>query len=578
MHDATEPFPVDPHPSLKVRIAPWLEGILLAMLVMVVYSLGGDAVRTSYHGYLHTGLGEGVLRDGLMPENPYHAGTDLHYYTLYPTLGVLLGRLGMGALWGFALLNIFAGALMGPALDAFGKRLGLSFASRRFAFLAMLLGFNGLAYWWTIGAEAMPDGALPLMVLLDLTRPLEALQWDGRLQSFLPKFLNVSSYALSLPFALFALADNLSKRPKESLRCGILTGITLAINPLVGGFTAILVAAEKLPSLRGGKGAFLRLLPAAGVALLFAVPFLLPLFAGAPEGEATMAGTFPFIGSGAWANLVGPLLLLWLLGFWGLRVMPAKSRRPVLYALILASLFSFLSLPWNNEYKFPRMAGILLAIPAGAALGKAWSGGIQKLLPVGLLALCVPTLWATVQAYGAWDGGTSLLMTKVEQGRLAMREEGKISTWPNALAVAEKELPDEAVLLFHPRHPGITGSGMGAQGNPLVTLLDHPVYVDNPQIHNTSLPDLRLRLDQATAFWEGRRWARKMNAETPAFDPGEALRQIRQTLGARPLAVVSLRYHAESERRLSEAGAELRAEENGVALWLLPPWSEEDGS
>ena len=567
-----------PEPSLRDRIAPWIEGILLAIMVMVVYSLGGDAVRTSYHGYLHTGLGEAVLRDGLMPENPYHAGTPLHYYTLYPALGTFLGHLGPGSLWGFALLNIFAAMLMGPALDALGKRFHLDFTARRCAFFAMLLGFNGLAYWWTLGVESLPEGALPLVVLLDLTRPLESLQWDGRLQAFLPKFLNVSSFALSLPFALFAMADNLAEGKKELLRCGILLGVTMAINPLVGGFTAILIAVEKMPLLKGGKEAVLRLVPAVVAALVVSVPFLLPLFAGTPEGDASMTGQFPFVGSGAWANLLGPLILMWILGLLGLRILPASTRRPMHYALVLASLFSFLSLPWNNEYKFPRMAAILLALPAGAMLGRLWQGGFGKIGVLALGALCVPTLSMTLSAYAAWDSGSSLIMTEVEAGRLTIREEAKLATWPNALAAAEKALPADAVLLFHPRHPGIAGSGMGAQGNPLMAMLDHPVYVDNPQIHNTSLPDLRLRLDQATAFWEGHVWVRKVKPDTPAFDPLEALMAIRTTIAPRPLAVVSLRFHVESERRLSEAGAELRAEENGVALWLLPPLQEVAGN
>lgn len=562
---------VNVQPSLRDRTAPWVEGILLALLVMVLYGLGGNEVRTSYHGYLHTGLGEAVLRDGLMPENPYHAGTPLHYYTLYPALGVFLGHLGPGALWGFALLNILAAVLMGPALDAFGKRLQLGFAARRCAFFAMLLGFNGLAYWWTLGAEPMPDGALPLVVLLDLTRPMESLQWDGRLQAFLPKFLNVSSFALALPFAFFALADNLARGKKELLRCGILLGCTMAINPLVGGFTAILVAAEKLPQLKEGKDALLRLLPAAILALVISIPFLLPLFAGSTEGDPSMSGQFPFIGEGAWANLLGPLILLWILGLLGMRTMAASARRPLLYALVLASLFSFLSLPWNNEYKFPRMAAIVLALPTGAFLGHLWGRGAGKIVVLALAGICAPTLWVTASAYASWDSGSALVMTEVEDGRLRMSEESKNIAWPDALAQAEKGLPEDAVLLFHPRHPSVAGSGMGAQGNPLVTMFDHPVYVDNPQIHNASIPDLRNRLDQATAFWEGRYWARKVTDDIPAYDPNVALQTMREAIAPRPLAVVSLRYHAESEMRLSEAGAELRAESNGVALWLLPP-------
>lgn len=570
--------PLSPAPSLRDRTAPWVEGGVLAILVMVVVTLGGDAVRTSYHGFLHTGLGEAVLRDGLLPENPYHAGTPLHYYTLYPTLGVLLGRFGMGPLWGFAILNIFAALLMGPALDALGKRFGLGFAARRCAFLAMVLGFNGLGYWWAMGEEAMPSGALPLLVLLDFTRPVEALQWDGRLQSFLPKFLNVSSYALALPFALFALADNLGKARKELLRCGALLGVTTAINPLVGGFVGMLVVAQQLPLLFLGSAGIKRLLPAVAVAVVIAVPFLLPLLGGSPDGEATLSGSFPFIGSGGWANLLGPLLLLWPLGLLGIRRIPSDRLRPLGLAIGLAVLFSFLSLPWGNEYKFPRLAGILLALPAGACLGAWWSRGFGKVAVPALALLCVPTTWSTVSAYAAWDTGDARIVDHVADGRLALKASSAMVTWPPKLAAAEKELPADCVLVMHPSHPGVRGSGMGAQGNQLMPVLDHALYVDSPQIHNASLPDLQERLGEVDAFWEGRRWSAKPGKQTAPLDPLLALQAMRSRIAPRPLAVLSLRVHTPSEARLRAEEATLVAEENGVALWLLPGLPAGDGN
>lgn len=560
--------------SLRDRIAPWIEGGLLALVVMVVVSLGGDAVRTSYHGFLHTSLGEAVLRDGLMPENPYHAGTPLHYYTLYPTLGVLLGKLGGGPLWGFAILNIFAAMLMGPALDAFGKRLGLGFTARRCAFFSMVLGFNGLSQWWVSTDTPMVEGASPLLVLLDLTEPVSGLSWDGRLQSFLPKFLNVSSFAISLPFAFFALADNLAGGKRETLRMGVLLGITMALNPLVGGFVAVLVVLEKLPLLKQGVQGLKTLLPAAVVAVLIALPFLLPLLGGSPEGDTTMAGAFPFIGSGAWANLLGPLLLLWPLGIWGVFKLPQDKRPPLCFALGLAALFSFLSLPWSNEYKFPRMEGILLALPAGALLGSLWKTlpgkWVGPPLCFALGSLCVPTFWSTFQAYSEWDLGESNLLNHVEDGRLALRPEGLIQTWPSKVAAAEQELAENAVLLFHPWHPGIRGSALGAQGNPLMPVLSHALFVDAPQIHNASLPDLRERLDASFALWQGRRWVKQDSSPSEPYDSTQALAAIRSKIAGRPLAVVTIKDHP-AVQLLMAAGGSLVVEENELAMWLIPP-------
>ena len=95
-------------PIRQYRVA-WAEGALLALAIFFILALGGESVRASYHGYLHTTVGEAVLRDGLLPENPYHAGSPLRYYTLYPTLGVLLGKIGIGPTMGICLPQHFGG-------------------------------------------------------------------------------------------------------------------------------------------------------------------------------------------------------------------------------------------------------------------------------------------------------------------------------------------------------------------------------------------------------------------------------------------------------------------------------------
>jgi hypothetical protein len=544
------------------------------MLVMVVVTLGGEAVLTSYHGYLHSSIGEAVLREGLLPENPYHAGSGLQYYLLYPVLGVLLGRLGGGPLWGFAILNIFAAALMGPALDALGKRFGLDFRARRFAFAAMVLGFNGLGWVFMLmaGGDPLPEGAMPLVALMDSTRPMEGMFWDGRLQSFLPKFLNVSSFALALPFALFSMSENLREGRTALWRCAALLGVATAINPLVGLFAGLLVVAQKLPRLREGVSALKELLPAAVLALLIAVPFLLPvLFAKLERDPNAASPQLPFEGV-AWANLLGPLLLLLIAAAFGLRKMREK-RSHLLLAIGIVVIFSFSSLPWGNEYKFPRLAGILLAIPAGHLLG-SWS----KRLPGGLAAaacllLCLPMTWQTAKVYAAWGNGGSYLLDHVEDGRLAVRESARTKGWPEAVELAERNLPANAVVMIHPRHPDVSGGKMGAQGNQLAPILHHTLLVDSPQIHNSDLVDLKARLDACVGFWESRRWHANGRKETEPYSSEEALTAARAFNPNRPLALITLDLTdmPEPAYQLKAAGGALLASENGVQMWLLPP-------
>lgn len=159
----------------RERIWPLLEGLLLAALVALVLAASGEAVRASYHGYLHVSVGEAVLREGLRPENPYHAGVALRYYTLYPLLGVTLGRLGnLGPLWAFVALNVLAALLLPVALDALGRRLRLGFAARRAAFWSMLLGFNGLGWIGYLFSAGDPFGSAPVYALMPMTFAREA--------------------------------------------------------------------------------------------------------------------------------------------------------------------------------------------------------------------------------------------------------------------------------------------------------------------------------------------------------------------------------------------------------------------
>jgi len=579
--------------DFRSRWAPWLEGLLLATVVLMVVTLGGQAVRTSYHGYLHTSIGESVLRQGLLPENPYHAGAPLRYYTLYPTLGVLLGRLGGGALWGFALLNILAALLLGPSLDALGRRLGLRFWARRGAFLAMILAFNGLGYWLATGAGPVPpDGAQPLLILRDFTS-FRGHSWDARLQAFLPKLFNVSSFALALPLALAALAQLLGALRFPALRrirwqAGILLGLATAINPLVGVHAALLFCLFVVFAGRSqapGLGGLLRhWWSTATLALLCALPFLLPLLQAAPVGAPQQAPEFPLAGDGSLWNLLGPLLPLAFLGLPAWWRMRKDTRLVLLAALAAAVLMSFLKLPWDNQYKFPRVAGLFLALPAGMALapGPLWRSRkstaealpawrrLWSLAGILLLLAMVPTSWRTAQVYAAWSDGDLLPLNQVADGRLALSKEAALRAFPPAVAAAERQLPANAVLLMHPRHPIATGRSMGASGNRLAPILHHSLFVDEPQIHNQDQPDLRRRLDLEAAVWSGKDWSRN-GPGTRDMDRVASLLEIRRMFAGRGLAILSLDGDEESRELFAAQGGAQLASENGVSLWWFAP-------
>lgn len=546
-------------------------------------TLGGDSLRTSYHGTLHASLGEAVLRDGLLPENPYHAGEPLRYYLLYPALGSLLGRTGIGPLWGFALLNLIAGLLLGPALDALGRALGLSFRARRFAFLWTIFGLNGLGWLWASHSggplldlrsidgpgEGVALGAMPLALLQGLASSPFGMTWDARLQSFLPKFLNVSSFALAIPFTLWALAFALRDGRNALFRSAAHVGVATALNPLAGGLAAVMLAARRVRDLRR-PGAMLReLAPAVGLALVIALPFLLPMLRGGGGGGAAGAMGFNLAGDGPFANLTGPLLLLWPLGIFGAFTL-ARGRLAFLGgALALALLLGCAPLPWGNEYKFVRLAALLLALPAGLACDRLCRTRAGVLVSAALMVFATPTTWLTIRAYSAWNAEVVLVLTRVENGRLALDARFE-AAFPRSLREAERALPPEAPLLMDPRYPPRMASSV-ATGHPLAPLLHRALLVDLPQIHNEHAADLEQRLDDWIGFAYGSTRP-KSNAESarPA-DPAAALARLRATVAGRPLAVLLDARASAARALLLRSGAELRAQAEGQELWLLPP-------
>jgi len=497
------------------RFAPWIEGALLALVVLLLLALGGEAVRASYHGCLHASVGEAVLRDGLLPENPYHAGVALRYYTLYPALGVLLGRIAGGPMWGFALLDVLAALLLAPALDALGKQLGLSFAARRCAFLAAVLGFNGLGWLGYFVAQGQPFGAPPVYALGPMTLMSESFGWDGRLQAFLPKFLNVSSYAIALPFALWGLA---AARPRA---CWIPLGFSLALNPIVGGFAAAVLATWRLVEARAsGLRATLGWAIAGAAAAFFALPFLLPSLVPAPHGPSLTGN--PALGGSRIANLFGPQHLVLLPALLGLTLLARRERWRIAVPIAFAALLVLVGeMPQSNEYKMARLLGLVLALPAGAWIASLGKRGRIACALIGLATL--PTAAAVVRAYLAYGERTHFPLVE-----------------PPA---AERDADPNAVIVFAAPPELLRATRGLVQGNPLAPKLHHALYVDLPQIHNEGQPDLAERLGELD---------------------GLELERMRARLPTRPL--LFLLPGAELLEKLHAAGAR----ELGESTWLLP--------
>lgn len=558
------------------RCAPWIEGGVLALAVLLILVLGGEAVRASYHGYLHAAVGEAVMRDGWQPENPYHAGSPLRYYTLYPWLGVAIGRLGCGPLWGFVILNVVSALLLAPALDALGRELGLGFAARRAAFLAAVLGFNGLGWIGLAVHGASAFGSPPVYAMMPMTFARESFGWDARLQAFLPKFLNVSSYAVALPFALWAmkLAVNDDRRGARALRAILPLALAVALNPLVGGFAGAVIAVWVVPTLFSGTHRQRCTWPLAGLAALaLALPFLLPALHAAPQGPSLTGN--PALGGNPVSNLLGPLLVLIVpaaigLGALGLAEIDRAARWRLLVAIAIAAALVIVGeMPQGNEYKMERLLALLIALPAGAWAARLHARGAGSRALVWALALvCVPTTLCVPWAYLAYGSRAASLPLENQHGRLALTAQSVSRSLPPAILAAEAGADPGAVLLAPLDLPGSRLPQSLVQGNALAPALHHVLFVDLPQIHNEHLPDLEQRLELA-------RLVQADHDVDPLLQAGEisaasALNRIRAMLPQRTLLVISRDTPHGLPATLSGIGASLLARSEGYMLWLLP--------
>lgn len=557
MSSTTEVGAIDAE-SARERSAPWIEGAALALVVLLVLVFGGDAVRASYHGYLHTTVGEAVLREGFTPENPYHAGSPLRYYTLYPALGVLLGRIGIGALWGFALLNVFAAFLLAPALDALGRAAGMSFVARRAAFVTAVLGFNGLGWIGFLFTPQVALGAPPVYALMPSCFAGHAFGWDARLQAFLPKFLNVSSFALALPFALWTLAGAL--RGARALASGLALGVSLALNPLAGGLAAACSLVWLAPRVR--EPALLRRWIVGGIAgALIALPFLLPALWRAPIGPS-LTGK-PDLGGSPLANLLGPIALLLPLAIFGMHSLEMRVRWRLGLAFAVCAVLVLLGeMPQGNEYKMERLAALVLALPAGACVARVWATNARARLSLASLALaCVPTSALAVAAYLAWGRSAPALPLAAVSGHLHVEPAASTELEDASFALEHALARDAVIVMAHDQDASRVASGL-VQGNALAPLLSHPLFVDLPQIHNEHQPDLELRLDLVAGLWNGEQFVPRSGS---AREREPALRELRSVLPERPLLFLVPAGDADVALVLKRAGAQRQ----GDSSWFL---------
>ncbi len=393
------------------------------------------------------------------------------------------------------------------------------------------------------------------------------------MQSFLPKFLNVSSFALAVPFALWALAGaaHAWRSSRASFRVpgrvALAAGLALALNPLVGGYCGLLLLLWLFPGMlrHHDREAGFWLLGGLG-ALLFALPFLLPALRPAPHGGPEIQVQ---LGSQPLFDLLGPLFLLLAPALFGLRRFEVSRRwRWAAGAALAALLLVGARLPWGNQYKMARLGALLWALPTGAWLAERVH---RPRLIVLLVILALPTTLAVPWAYLSWARDTPPLPLVWEDGALRPRSLPGRPTLPVSILEVEAAADPAAVLLADPY--GLAGQlgGGRVQGQPLAPLFHHPLVVDALQVHNEGQPDLARRLACANALWNP-------DPMRIPFSATSGLARLRALLPERPFLILARREDHRLLEALSRAGATVLRDEQGFSLWRLPPLRPGGGS
>jgi hypothetical protein len=387
-----------------------LGGLLLAAGLAWVF-FAGSAVRVSHHGLLHASILLGTER-ALPPSNPWMGGEPLAYYWMWHAYAGHVGRaLTLAPTQALALTNVWA--LLWMPLSLALTLAPIARCGKREVFGAFLglFALNAWGGWrWLVasGAElARPDSPAALLgALREQLVPLHegAPVFDPRLAFGLSKFFNLSSYPAALGLlvgAWFAWAHALrhARAPWVGL-AALLFGACALVNPLVG-LPAIALAVTSALLFPGRPGTRVDL----GLPLLVAA---LPGVAWYVSASRHLTGEglrFAWSnlapGSGAWLGVLVPIGLLVPGALIAVAARSGAAREGRSLTLFLGSqALAFvgaavvLELPYDNQYKFVRLAAVPLGMLSGLGLLDAWrrrgplravAGGFAAFVAIGVL-------------------------------------------------------------------------------------------------------------------------------------------------------------------------------------------------
>jgi len=372
----------------------------VAGAVVLLLLFRGSAMRASYHGLLHSALVLAVDR-AVPPAHPWMAGEELGYYWFWHAMGALFSRaLSVAPTFGLALTNLWAAVVLPIALYLTAAPCFRNGRREWIGVLFALFGLNAFGAWvWLLTSREWSAPEAPALLIESLS--VTVGDWDRRLAFGFSKFGNLSSYPTALALFAGALmcgvhAIRSGAKPWVST-CAALNGAALLVNPIVGGLG---IASTMIAACCFAKEARRSLLV---WLIVWSIPGTVAV-SGARDNYAGETLQFVWREGVLWATLAPVVLLLIPALF--LRGLTKSSepevavgQRRALGLLFTAALLPLamhlaIALPYDNQYKFLRIAALPLGLLAAGGLGVLIErGGVVRLLGIVFgLALFVGVL------------------------------------------------------------------------------------------------------------------------------------------------------------------------------------------
>ena len=374
------------------RTAWFVIGLSLATGgAVLVLLFQGSAMRASYHGLLHSALVLAVDNQA-PPNHPWMAGQELGYYWYWHAMGALFSRaLSVAPTIGLALTNLWAAVVLPIALYLTAAPCFRNGRREWVGVLLALFGLNALGAWvWLVTSREWSAPEAPALLIESLS--ITVGDWDRRLAFGFSKFGNLSSYPTALALFAGALmcgvhAVRNGAKPWVST-CAALNGAAFLVNPIVGGLG---IASTAIAACCFAKGARR---PLFGWLIVWAIPGASAV-SKARENYAGETLQFLWREGAVWATLAPvALLLLPALFLRGVTKTSepevAVGQRRALGLLFTAALVPLamhlaIALPYDNQYKFLRIAALPLGLLAAGGLGVLVERGrASRLLGIGL--------------------------------------------------------------------------------------------------------------------------------------------------------------------------------------------------